>query len=79
MATAQEDIEHGHLEHADSAPATQQQLQTLSAVVSKNAKLLKSLGIVLNKVQVIATVTAKAVDVFAKVDALSWFAKDAGS
>ncbi|KZP34597.1 hypothetical protein FIBSPDRAFT_11673 [Athelia psychrophila] len=65
LENAQHDIERGHLAH--SAPPAQQGLQNLGAVVSENEDVLQSLGIVLDKIQVIAKATADAVDVIAKV------------
>ncbi|KZP24098.1 hypothetical protein FIBSPDRAFT_930079, partial [Athelia psychrophila] len=67
LETARQDIERGHLEHADSTLPAQQGLENLGAVASENKDLLQSLGTVLNKIQVIADATVNAVDVIAKV------------
>lgn len=64
--TTQVDIEQSSLARVDSALLPQEELQNFSVIASGNDDLLRSLGTVLEKVRVIADVTAKAVDALAK-------------
>lgn len=76
LNNAQQDIEHGHLQHADSTRAAQG-LENLGAAASENKDLLQSLGTVLDKIQAIADATVNVVDVISKVRNLCWFVASA--
>lgn len=66
-SNAQNDIERRHLDDAKPSPFAPQILEGVSATISDQQDLLQSMGTVLDKIKVIANVTATALDTLAKV------------
>lgn len=71
LQTAQKDIEHANLEHIDSVIPAQDGQRYPDGTASGSDDVLRSLGTILDKIQVIVDATVNAVDVIAKVCYLS--------